>query len=58
MAIQYLGIEVDDFPDVDISKNFRQAAEFLDEALLTYKGNSKEVVLLPIFGVYSIYRIY
>ncbi|XP_042315726.1 serine/threonine/tyrosine-interacting-like protein 2 [Sceloporus undulatus] len=38
MDIQYLGIEVDDFPDMDISKHFRQAAEFLDEALLTYKG--------------------
>ncbi|XP_053166350.1 serine/threonine/tyrosine-interacting-like protein 2 isoform X2 [Hemicordylus capensis] len=38
MDIQYLGIEVDDFQDSDISKHFRQAAEFLDEALLTYKG--------------------
>ncbi|XP_062982863.1 serine/threonine/tyrosine-interacting-like protein 2 [Elgaria multicarinata webbii] len=38
MDIQYLGIEVDDFPDMDISKYFRQAAEFLDEALLTYRG--------------------
>lgn len=38
MEIQYLGIEVDDFPDVDISQHFRQGAEFLDEALLTYKG--------------------
>ncbi|XP_061484002.1 serine/threonine/tyrosine-interacting-like protein 2 [Rhineura floridana] len=38
MDIQYLGIEVDDFPDMDISKHFRQAAEFLDEALLTYRG--------------------
>uniref|UniRef100_A0ACB8FI13 Uncharacterized protein n=2 Tax=Sphaerodactylus townsendi TaxID=933632 RepID=A0ACB8FI13_9SAUR len=38
LDIQYLGIEVDDFPDMDISKHFRQAAEFLDEALLTYRG--------------------
>ncbi|XP_054829783.1 serine/threonine/tyrosine-interacting-like protein 2 [Eublepharis macularius] len=38
MDIQYLGIEVDDFPDMDISKHFRPAAEFLDEALLTYRG--------------------
>ncbi|XP_034970836.2 serine/threonine/tyrosine-interacting-like protein 2 [Zootoca vivipara] len=38
MNIQYLGIEVDDFPDMDISKHFREAAEFLDEALLTYRG--------------------
>ncbi|KAM3935840.1 serine/threonine/tyrosine-interacting-like protein 2 [Leptodactylus fuscus] len=38
MEIQYLGVEVDDFPDCDISKFFRPAAEFLDEALLTYRG--------------------
>ncbi|NWH63575.1 DUS27 phosphatase, partial [Geococcyx californianus] len=38
LNIQYLGIEVDDFPDMDISKYFRPAAEFLDEALLTYRG--------------------
>ncbi|KFV54743.1 Inactive dual specificity phosphatase 27, partial [Tyto alba] len=38
LNIQYLGIEVDDFPDMDIAKHFRPAAEFLDEALLTYRG--------------------
>ncbi|XP_046887384.1 serine/threonine/tyrosine-interacting-like protein 2 [Hypomesus transpacificus] len=38
MNIQYMGIEVDDFADVDISPHFRTAAEFLDEALLTHKG--------------------
>ncbi|CAN2387768.1 dual specificity phosphatase 27 [Pristimantis euphronides] len=38
MEIQYMGVEVDDFPDCDISKFFRPAAEFLDEALLTYRG--------------------
>ncbi|XP_067402387.1 serine/threonine/tyrosine-interacting-like protein 2 [Emydura macquarii macquarii] len=38
LTIQYLGIEVDDFPEMDISKHFHQAAEFLDEALLTYRG--------------------
>ncbi|NWX97478.1 DUS27 phosphatase, partial [Nothoprocta ornata] len=38
LNIQYLGIEVDDFPDIDISKHFRPAAEFVDEALLTYRG--------------------
>ncbi|XP_023496246.2 serine/threonine/tyrosine-interacting-like protein 2 [Equus caballus] len=38
MEIQYLGVEVDDFPEVDISQHFRRAAEFLDEALLTYRG--------------------
>lgn len=43
LNIQYLGIEVDDFPDVDISKHFRPAAEFLDEALLTYRGKKTEV---------------
>lgn len=37
--IQYMGIEVDDFPDVDISGHFRPSAEFLDEALLTHKGD-------------------
>ncbi|XP_077149862.1 serine/threonine/tyrosine-interacting-like protein 2 isoform X1 [Ranitomeya variabilis] len=38
MEIQYMGVEVDDFPECDISKFFRPAAEFLDEALLTYRG--------------------
>ncbi|KAM4047912.1 serine/threonine/tyrosine-interacting-like protein 2 [Anomaloglossus baeobatrachus] len=38
MEIQYMGVEVDDFQDCDISKFFRPAAEFLDEALLTYRG--------------------
>ncbi|XP_044527807.1 serine/threonine/tyrosine-interacting-like protein 2 [Gracilinanus agilis] len=38
MEIHYLGVEVDDFPEVDISQHFRKAAEFLDEALLTYRG--------------------
>lgn len=40
MEIQYLGVEVDDFPEVDISQHFRRAAEFLDEALLTYRGEA------------------
>ncbi|MFT7818285.1 inactive dual specificity phosphatase 27, partial [Arapaima gigas] len=38
MNIQYMGIEVDDFPDADISPHLRSAAEFLDEALLTHRG--------------------
>ncbi|XP_018427765.1 PREDICTED: inactive dual specificity phosphatase 27 [Nanorana parkeri] len=38
MEVQYMGVEVDDFPECDISKFFRPAAEFLDEALLTYRG--------------------
>ncbi|XP_052559019.1 serine/threonine/tyrosine-interacting-like protein 2 isoform X2 [Tympanuchus pallidicinctus] len=38
LNIQYMGIEVDDFPDMDISKHFHPAAEFMDEALLTYRG--------------------
>ncbi|XP_039600563.1 serine/threonine/tyrosine-interacting-like protein 2 [Polypterus senegalus] len=48
MEIQYLGIEVDDFPDVDISKHFRTAAEFLDEALLTYRG---KILVSSVMGV-------
>lgn len=38
MNIHYMGIELDDFPDVNISAHFRPTAEFLDEALLTHKG--------------------
>ncbi|XP_048091386.1 serine/threonine/tyrosine-interacting-like protein 2 [Alosa alosa] len=38
MDITYMGIEVDDFADADISPHFRTAAEFLDEALLTHRG--------------------
>ncbi|OCT91349.1 hypothetical protein XELAEV_18014399mg [Xenopus laevis] len=38
MNIQYMGVEVNDFPDSDISKFLRPAAEFLDEALLTYRA--------------------
>lgn len=38
MNISYMGVEVDDFADADISPHFRTAAEFLDEALLTHKG--------------------
>lgn len=40
MNIQYMGIEVDDFTDADISPHFRPTAEFLDEALLTHKGEN------------------
>lgn len=40
MNLQYMGIEVDDFPDADISVHFRPTAEFLDEALLTHKGTT------------------
>ncbi|XP_056320307.1 serine/threonine/tyrosine-interacting-like protein 2 [Danio aesculapii] len=38
MNIHYMGIEVDDFPDADISAHFRSCAEFLDDALLTHRG--------------------
>lgn len=38
MNIRYMGIEVDDFPDADISAHFRSCAEFLDDALLTHRG--------------------
>uniref|UniRef100_A0A3Q3A7B5 Dual specificity phosphatase 27 n=1 Tax=Kryptolebias marmoratus TaxID=37003 RepID=A0A3Q3A7B5_KRYMA len=48
MKIQYLGIEVDDFPDVDISQHFRSSAEFLDEALLTHKG---KVLVVSMMGI-------
>lgn len=46
MNIKYMGIEVDDFPDADISVHFRPTAEFLDDALLTHKGRQDLVHLL------------
>ncbi|KAK0140923.1 Inactive dual specificity phosphatase 27 [Merluccius polli] len=48
MNIQYMGVEVDDFPDSDISPHFRTTAEFLDEALLTHKG---KVLVVSMMGV-------
>ncbi|XP_028255499.1 inactive dual specificity phosphatase 27-like [Parambassis ranga] len=48
MNIQYLGIELDDFPDADIAAHFRATAEFLDEALLTHKG---KVLVVSMMGV-------
>ncbi|KAG7502310.1 inactive dual specificity phosphatase 27 [Solea senegalensis] len=48
MNIQYMGIEVDDFPDADISAHFRPTAEFLDEALLTHKG---KVLVVSMMGI-------
>uniref|UniRef100_A0A665VXR3 Dual specificity phosphatase 27 n=1 Tax=Echeneis naucrates TaxID=173247 RepID=A0A665VXR3_ECHNA len=47
MNIQYMGIEVDDFPDADISVHFRPTAEFLDEALLTHRG---KVLVVSMMG--------
>ncbi|XP_032889288.1 serine/threonine/tyrosine-interacting-like protein 2 isoform X2 [Amblyraja radiata] len=47
MDIEYLGIEADDFPDFDLSKYFRKAAEFMDEALLTCRG---KVVVCSVMG--------
>ncbi|XP_073697864.1 serine/threonine/tyrosine-interacting-like protein 2 [Garra rufa] len=38
MNITYMGIEVDDFTDADISPHFRTCAEFIDDALLTHRG--------------------
>ncbi|TRY92752.1 hypothetical protein DNTS_024832 [Danionella cerebrum] len=38
MNVSYMGIEIDDFPDADISCHFRSCAEFLDDALLTHRG--------------------
>ncbi|XP_068575604.1 serine/threonine/tyrosine-interacting-like protein 2 isoform X2 [Cebidichthys violaceus] len=48
MSLQYSGIEVDDFPDSDISPHFRPTAEFLDDALLTHKG---KVLVVSMMGV-------
>ncbi|XP_070711724.1 serine/threonine/tyrosine-interacting-like protein 2 [Pempheris klunzingeri] len=48
MNIQYVGIEVDDFADANISPHFRPTAEFLDEALLTHKG---KVLVVSMMGV-------
>ncbi|XP_071335762.1 serine/threonine/tyrosine-interacting-like protein 2 [Trachinotus anak] len=48
MNIQYMGIEVDDFPDADISVHFRPTAEFLDEALLTHRG---KVLVVSMMGI-------
>ncbi|XP_069492062.1 serine/threonine/tyrosine-interacting-like protein 2 [Ambystoma mexicanum] len=48
MDIHYLGIEVDDFPESDISKHLRKGAEFLDEALLTYRG---KVLVNSVMGI-------
>uniref|UniRef100_A0A667XTU5 Protein-serine/threonine phosphatase n=1 Tax=Myripristis murdjan TaxID=586833 RepID=A0A667XTU5_9TELE len=48
MNIQYMGIEVDDFPSADISPHFRTTAEFLDEALLTHRG---KVLVVSMMGV-------
>lgn len=50
MNIQYMGIELDDFPDADISAHFRPAAEFLDEALLTHKGEETKETGRTVFG--------
>lgn len=47
MGVGYLGIELDDFPDADIAPHFRPAAEFLDEALLTHKGENTCARVLP-----------
>lgn len=48
MNIKYMGIEVDDFPDADISPHFRPTAEFLDDALLTHKG---KVLVVSMMGI-------
>lgn len=38
MNITYMGIEIDDFSESDMSPHFRSCAEFLDDALLTHRG--------------------
>ncbi|KAF7207158.1 serine/threonine/tyrosine-interacting-like protein 2 [Nothobranchius furzeri] len=48
MNIRYMGIELDDFPDADISQHFRPTAEFLDDALLTHKG---KVLVVSMMGI-------
>uniref|UniRef100_A0A8C7XEH6 Dual specificity phosphatase 27 n=1 Tax=Oryzias sinensis TaxID=183150 RepID=A0A8C7XEH6_9TELE len=48
MNIQYMGIEVDDFTEADISPHFRPTAEFLDEALLTHKGKALVVSMMGV----------
>ncbi|XP_066516257.1 serine/threonine/tyrosine-interacting-like protein 2 [Hoplias malabaricus] len=48
MNITYMGIEVDDFSDADISPHLRSCAEFLDEALLTHRG---KVLVVSMMGV-------
>ncbi|XP_077370078.1 serine/threonine/tyrosine-interacting-like protein 2 isoform X2 [Festucalex cinctus] len=48
MGVHYMGVEVDDFHDADISPHFRPTAEFLDEALLTHKG---KVAVISMMGV-------
>lgn len=48
MKIRYHGVEVDDFPHVDISPHFRKAAEYLDEALLTHQG---KVLVNSVMGI-------
>ncbi|XP_054636754.1 serine/threonine/tyrosine-interacting-like protein 2 [Dunckerocampus dactyliophorus] len=48
MGVHYMGIEVDDFPDADISPHFRPTAEFFDEALLSHKG---KVLVVSMMGV-------
>nr|XP_057907587.1 serine/threonine/tyrosine-interacting-like protein 2 [Doryrhamphus excisus] len=48
MGVHYMGIEVDDFPDADISPHFRSTAEFFDEALLSHKG---KVLVVSMMGI-------
>lgn len=59
MNIQYMGIELDDFPDADISLHFRPTAEFLDEALLTHKGENElkplgcRLLVVKLFAIFN-----
>uniref|UniRef100_A0A673NBI9 Dual specificity phosphatase 27 n=1 Tax=Sinocyclocheilus rhinocerous TaxID=307959 RepID=A0A673NBI9_9TELE len=48
MNITYMGIEVDDFPDADISSYFRTCAEFLDDALLTHRGEFRRASMMGV----------
>ncbi|XP_056619180.1 serine/threonine/tyrosine-interacting-like protein 2 [Triplophysa dalaica] len=48
MNVSYMGIEIDDFSESDMSPHFRSCAEFLDDALLTHRG---KVLVSSMMGV-------
>ncbi|KAI7811448.1 serine/threonine/tyrosine-interacting-like protein 2 [Triplophysa rosa] len=48
MNVSYMGIEIDDFSESDMSPHFRSCAEFLDDALLTHRG---KVLVNSMMGV-------
>ncbi|KAA0722681.1 Inactive dual specificity phosphatase 27 [Triplophysa tibetana] len=48
MNVSYMGIEIDDFSESDMSPHFRSCSEFLDDALLTHRG---KVLVSSMMGV-------